>query len=56
MRSSTALADGAEIVTVIEGAEAPVPLSELDLELPNGTELELQRGGTKNYSWLIASQ
>ena len=29
-----ALAEDAEIVTVIEGAEAPIPLSELDLELP----------------------
>jgi dihydroxyacetone kinase-like predicted kinase len=52
----TALADGAELVTVIEGAEAPMPLAELDLELPNGAELELQRGGTANYSWLIAAQ
>jgi DAK2 domain fusion protein YloV len=51
-----ALADGAEIVTVIEGAEAPLALTELGIELPNGTELELQRGGTPNYSWLIATQ
>jgi DAK2 domain fusion protein YloV len=51
-----ALVDGAEIVTVIEGAEAPLALDQLDLELPNGIELELQRGGTANYSWLIASQ
>jgi DAK2 domain fusion protein YloV len=51
-----ALADGAELITVIEGAEAPVPLAELNLELPNGAELELQRGGTANYSWLIAAQ
>ncbi|HEY8001000.1 MAG: DAK2 domain-containing protein [Vicinamibacteria bacterium] len=52
----SALADGAEIVTVIEGAEAPLALSELGLELDDGTELELQRGGTPNYSWLIAVQ
>jgi DAK2 domain fusion protein YloV len=51
-----ALSDGAELITVIEGAEAPVPLAELELELPNGAELELQRGGTANYSWLIATQ
>jgi DAK2 domain fusion protein YloV len=53
-----ALADGAEIVTVIEGAEAPpgLRLDELDLTLPNGAELELQRGGTPNYAWLIAAQ
>ncbi len=51
-----ALAQDAEIVTVIEGAEAPLALAELDLELPNGAELELHRGGTPNYSWLIAAQ
>jgi DAK2 domain fusion protein YloV len=51
-----ALVDGAEIVTVIEGAEAPVPLADLQLDLPNGAELELHSGGTANYSWLIAAQ
>jgi uncharacterized protein len=50
------LANGAEIVTVIEGAEAPIPLDEIELELPDGAELELHRGGTPNYSWLIAAQ
>jgi hypothetical protein len=50
------VADGAEIVTVIEGAEAPIPLDELEVELPNGAELELHRGGIPNYSWLIAAQ
>ena len=38
-----ALADGAEIVTVIEGAEAPLTLAELELELEDGIELELQQ-------------
>jgi DAK2 domain fusion protein YloV len=51
-----ALADGAEIVTLIEGAEAPIPLDELAVELPDGAELELHRGGTPNYSWLITAQ
>ncbi len=51
-----ALTDDAEIVTVIEGAEAPIALAELQLELDDGIELELQRGGTPNYSWLIAVQ
>jgi dihydroxyacetone kinase-like predicted kinase len=51
-----ALADGAEIVTVIEGAEAPLRIEELGLTLPDGAELELRRGGTPNYSWLIAAQ
>ena len=52
----TALADGAEIVTVIAGAEAPIALGELSLPLPDGAELELHDGGTANYSWLIAVQ
>jgi dihydroxyacetone kinase-like predicted kinase len=56
IRTVAAVADGAEIVTVIEGAEAPFPLDELALELPDGAELELHRGGTANYSWLIAAQ
>jgi DAK2 domain fusion protein YloV len=51
-----ALADAAEIVTVIAGAEAPIPLDELELSLPDGAELELHHGGTANYSWLIAVQ
>jgi DAK2 domain fusion protein YloV len=51
-----AIADGAEIVTVIAGAEAPIPLDELELSLPDGAELELHHGGTANYSWLIAVQ
>ena len=50
------LADGAEIVTVIEGAEAPISTEKLALSLPDGAELELRRGGTPNYSWLIAAQ
>jgi uncharacterized protein len=56
VRTVGALADGAEIVTVIEGAEAPIPLDEIALDLPDGAELELHRGGTPNYSWLIAAQ
>ncbi len=53
-----ALADGAEIITVIDGAEAPPDLAVEDLLLPlsNGAELELRRGGTPKYSWLIAAQ
>jgi uncharacterized protein len=50
------LTEGAEIVTVIEGAESPIPLDELDLGLPDGIEVELHRGDTPNYSWLIATQ
>jgi dihydroxyacetone kinase-like predicted kinase len=48
--------DGAEIVTVIEGEGAPIPLDRLPLELPAGAELELHRGGQPSYWWLIAAQ
>jgi uncharacterized protein len=53
-----AIAEGAEIVTVIAGAEAPIPLDELaSVGLPlDHAELELHSGGTASYSWLLAAQ
>lgn len=58
LETVAALADDAEIVTVIEGAEAPegFSLSALEFDIPDGAELELHRGDTPNYSWLIAAQ
>jgi fatty acid kinase len=50
------IASGAEIVTVIEGEEAPIPLTELPLDLPSEVELELQRGDQPHYWWLLAAQ
>ena len=50
------LAKGAELLTVIEGAAPPVGLDDLDLALPDGVELELQRGGQPNWYWLLAAQ
>ena len=50
------VAEGAEIITVIAGDRAPIPLSQLPLELPDGLDLELQHGGQPNYWWLIAAQ
>ena len=50
------LVDGAEIVTIIEGEEAPITFDDLDLALPDGVELELHRGGQPNWHWLIATQ
>src|SRR6476659_8922225 len=47
------IADGGEIVTVIAGEGAPIPLGELPLELGEGIELELHRGGQLHYWWLI---
>ena len=50
------LAEGAEIVTLIEGEEPPIAIDDVDLGLENGVEVELQRGGTPNWWWLIAAQ
>ena len=50
------LAEGAELVTVIEGRDAPIPLEDLSLGLPDGVELELHRGDQPNWWWLIAAQ
>src|SRR4051794_40068021 len=50
------IAEGAELVTVLEGDSAPIPLTQLPLELPDGLELELQHGGQPHYWWLIAAQ
>jgi uncharacterized protein len=50
------LAQGAELVTVIEGARPPIPLDQLPLSLPGGIELELQNGGQPHYWWLVAAQ
>jgi DAK2 domain fusion protein YloV len=51
-----ALSGEAEIVTVIEGEGAPIPLEEIPARVPVGVELELQRGGQPHYWWLLAAQ
>ena len=50
------LAEGAEILTVIGGEDAPIALSELDGLAPDGIEVELHHGGQPNYWWLLAAQ
>jgi uncharacterized protein len=50
------LAEGAEIVTVIAGQEAPIPLDEIEAHAPGRVELELQTGGQPHYWWLLAAQ
>jgi uncharacterized protein len=51
-----ALSEQAEIVTVIEGRGAPIPLADISAQLPEGVELELHRGGQPHYWWLLAAQ
>jgi DAK2 domain fusion protein YloV len=50
------LAQGAEIVTVIAGEEAPIPLAEVDAHVPAGVEIETHEGGQPSWWWLLAAQ
>jgi uncharacterized protein len=50
------LAEGAEIVTVIAGEAAPIPLEELDTHVPDGVEIETHDGGQPSWWWLLAAQ
>jgi DAK2 domain fusion protein YloV len=47
---------GAEIVTVIGGADAPIPLDLIDAHVPDGVELEKHEGGQPSWWWLLAAQ
>ncbi len=50
------LAEGAEIVTVIAGDGAPIPLAEIDAHVPDGVEIETHEGGQPSWWWLLAAQ
>jgi dihydroxyacetone kinase-like predicted kinase len=50
------LAEGAEIVTVIAGEGAPIPLGEVDTHAPAGVEVETHEGGQPHWWWLLAAQ
>jgi uncharacterized protein len=50
------LAERAEIVTVIAGEEAPIPLVEIDTHVPDGVEIETHEGGQPSWWWLLAAQ
>jgi fatty acid kinase len=50
------LAKSAEIVTVIAGDGAPIPLSEIDTHTPDGVEVEPHEGGQPSWWWLLAAQ
>jgi len=50
------LAEGAEILTVIGGADAPIPLDELEAQAPEDVEVELHEGRQPHYWWLLAAQ
>ena len=50
------LAEGCEIVTILEGEGAPVPIEEVAALAPPGAEAEVHAGGQPNYWWLLAAQ
>jgi DAK2 domain fusion protein YloV len=50
------LADGAELVTLIAGAEAPVPLERVTGLAPDGVELECSDGGQPHWWWLLSAE
>ncbi len=49
------LAKGAEILTILQGADARLAIDELPIDLP-GVTVEVKRGGQPHYWWLIAAQ
>ena len=50
------LAEGAEILTVVGGEGAPIPLDDLEGHAPERVELEVHEGGQPHYWWLLAAQ
>jgi dihydroxyacetone kinase-like predicted kinase len=46
----------AEVVTVLAGADAPIPLAEIDTHVPDGFEIETLEGGQPSWWWLLAAQ
>src|SRR5512146_2789103 len=50
------LAESAEIVTLLAGKDAPIPLGEIDTHVPDGVEVETHEGGQPSWWWLLAAQ
>jgi uncharacterized protein len=50
------LGRGREVVTVLAGADAPIPLTEIDTHVPDGFEIETHEGGQPSWWWLLAAQ
>ncbi len=51
-----ALGDGAELVTVITGAGAPLDGDRIEALAPDGVELELSDGGQPGWWWLLSAE
>ena len=52
----TALADGAELVSVLSGEDAPLEPEDVAGLVNGGVELELRHGGQPAYWWLLAAE
>jgi DAK2 domain fusion protein YloV len=50
------LADDAELVTLIAGDGAPLPLAAAAALVPDGVEVETQAGGHTSYWWLLSAE
>jgi DAK2 domain fusion protein YloV len=50
------LGDGAELVTVIAGAGAPLAEERIEALVPDGVELELSDGGQPGWWWLLSAE
>jgi hypothetical protein len=50
------LGEGAEILTVVVGEGAPIPLGDLENHAPEGVDLEVHDGGQPHYWWLLAAE
>jgi len=51
-----ALSKDAEIVTILEGEGAPIPLEQVTALAPAHVEAEAHEGGQPHYWWLLAAQ
>jgi DAK2 domain fusion protein YloV len=51
-----ALSEGAEIVTIVEGDGAPIPIDEVTAFVADPVEAEAHHGGQPHYWWLLAAQ
>jgi hypothetical protein len=52
----TALGDGAELVTCLSGAGAPLGADRVAALVPDGVELEWSDGGQPGYWWLLSAE
>jgi len=50
------LASGAELLTCLAGAEAPVSLERVAGMAPDGVELECSDGGQPHWWWLLSAE